>query len=35
MGLALAKQIIELHHGEISFHNHENGFHVKVLLPIQ
>lgn len=34
MGLALAKQIIELHHGEIYFRNLENGFYVKICLPI-
>ena len=34
MGLALAKQIIELHHGEIYFQNLENGFYVKICLPI-
>ncbi|MDA8725612.1 HAMP domain-containing histidine kinase [Alphaproteobacteria bacterium] len=35
MGLALAKQIIELHHGEIHFQNLENGFHVIISLPTQ
>lgn len=35
MGLALAKQIIELHHGEIHFQNMENGFHVTISLPTQ
>lgn len=35
MGLALAKQVIELHHGEIHFQNLENGFHVTICLPSQ